>query len=96
MDSLPIMVEEVRHALCRMKNGKAVGEDGMSAEMMRALDDLSLEVLTDITNKIYDSGIILSQMSRSIFANIPKKEGKIECAKYRTLSIMSQIAKIFL
>ena len=35
-------------------------------------------------------------MRESEFIVIPKKEGAVECSKHRTISIMSQVAKIVL
>ena len=92
----PIMKEEVQAAIKTMKTGKAVGDDGISVEMLRALGDYAIDKLTDIANKIYDSGEVPSQMCKSIFIAIPKIQGTLECDKHRTISIMSQITKIML
>ena len=35
-------------------------------------------------------------MEESEFIAIPKKEGRVECGKHRTISIMSKVAKIVL
>ena len=60
----PIMMEEVIFAMNKMKDGKARGEYRISMEMIRALDDFSIEVITDITNKVYYSGQIPTQMKK--------------------------------
>lgn len=82
--------------MCRMKNGNAAVEDGGSVEIMRALENFYLEMLTDIANKIYDSGFIPLQMSILIFVCIPEKKRTVECAKYNILGAMNQRVKTFL
>ena len=56
------MTEEVKFAMNKMKDGEAVGDDGISVDMLRALDDFSIYVITDIENKVYDSGEIPTHM----------------------------------
>ena len=91
-----ITEDEVEKAMRRMKGGKAVGEDGVAIEMLRALDRFSIEKITSIANGIYKRGEISEGMCRSFFITIPKKSGTLECNKHRTISIMSQILKIIL
>ena len=52
----PIREDEVEKAMRRMKGGKAVGEDGVAIEMLRALDSFSTKKIKSIANKIYKSG----------------------------------------
>ena len=91
-----IMTEEVKAAIGKMKNRKAVGDDGISVEMIKALGDFGVEKITDIANRIYDTGEVTNQMCKSTFIAIPKVQGTLECNKHRTISIMSQITKIIL
>ena len=92
----PIMTDEIRCALRKMKNGKAVGEDGVCVEMLEAMGEFAIEKLTVIANQIYETGTITKQMRRSVFITIPKIDGTLDCKKHRTISIISQIAKIIL
>ena len=73
-----------------------MGDDGISVDMLRALDDFSIDVITDIENKVYDSGEIITHMKKSIFVNVPKKPGTVEGEKYKTSSVISHVAKIVL
>ena len=79
-----------------MKRGKAAGLDGITIEMLRAADDVTVKHITDIANKVYNSGEIPKQMSRSVFIAIQKVAGTVDCGKHRTLRIMSQLTKIVL
>ena len=95
-DGLPIMKSEVEDALRAMKRGKAVGEDGIAIEMIEVMEEWGVEVITRLVNSIYDTGQIPGAMKRSIFVTMPKKAGAIDCDKFRTISITSQLCKIVL
>ena len=56
------------------------GLDGGSA------GSFAIEKITELANKIYETGKIPKT----------KEEGAVECGKHRTISIMSQVAKIIL
>ena len=91
-----IMKEEIQIAMKGMRKGKAVGEDEISVEMLEALEEFGVEKVTKIANTIYESGYIPQQMREAKFIVIPKKKGTLECEKHRTISIISQVAKIIL
>ena len=90
------MAEEVLHALKKMKEGKATGTDGVATEMISVLGDLGIERVTDILNKIYNTGYIPEDMRRSIFIALPKKPGATDCGQHRTISLMSHLTKLLL
>ena len=64
--------------------------------MLKALGNFAVEKITTLANKIYESGELTSQMSKSVFIAIPKVQGTLKCEKHLTISIMSQITKILL
>ena len=92
----PIMEEEVRFAIKKMKAGKASGPDNITIEMIEPLEDLGVTVLTELLNDIYNTGHIPADLSKSIFIALPKKPAAIECELHRTISLMSHITKILL
>src|SRR5215469_15222936 len=92
----PILKEEVEDAMNKMKFGKAVGNDGFALEMLKALGNFAVEKIITLANKIYESGDLTSQMSKSEFIAIPKVQGTLECEKHRTISILSKVTKILL
>ena len=51
-----ILISEVRMAIANMKPKKSAGLDGIVTEMITALEDYRIDKLTDVINKIYDSG----------------------------------------
>ena len=92
----PILRCEVEKAVKGMRWRRAEGSDGVVVEMVEAAGDFAIEKITELANQIYDTGDIPERMKESEFIVIPKKEGTVECGKHRTISIMSQIAKIVL
>ncbi|GFR90337.1 LINE-1 retrotransposable element ORF2 protein [Elysia marginata] len=92
----PIMKDEVRAAIRKMKAGKATGPGGVAVEMIEALEEYGVEKLTSLLNEIYDTGEIPTDISRSVFFALPKKPGGTECELHRTISLMSHVTKILL
>ena len=59
-----ITVEEVETAIRQLKNNKAPGEDGVFPEMYK-VDEIKLPlVLTNLFNKIKESGILPSEWTK--------------------------------
>ena len=56
-----------------MKKGKATGSDEISTDKLRALDDENIDVITNLCNIIYNSGVIPTDLKQSIFITLPKK-----------------------
>ena len=92
----PILRGEVERAVRGMKWRKAEGSDGVVVEMVEAAGDFAIGAITDLANTIYRTGQVPESMRESEFLVIPKKSGAVECSKHRTISIMSQVAKIVL
>ena len=90
------MKDEVREAMRKMKAGKAIGPDGLSIELIEALEKYGIEKVTTLLNEIYDTGQIPVDMSRSIFIALPKKPGATDCELHRTISLMSDVTKLLL
>src|SRR5215469_8352859 len=92
----PILKEELEDAMNKMKFGKAVGNDEIALEMLKALGNFAVEKIITLANKIYESGKLTNQMSKQVFIAIPKVQKTLECQKHRIISIMSQVIKILL
>ena len=96
MEGLPIMKDEVRQAIKSMKGNKATGPVGIFVAMILSLDELGVDAITNLVNKIYDTGEIPEDLTKSIFIAIPKKSGTTECKLHRAISLMSHVTKILL
>ena len=91
-----INVDEVKYALKLMGARKAPGIDGITTEQLKALDEESIVVLTEICNQIYSTGHIPEDLRHSVFIKIPKKKKALECGEHRTISLMSHVIKLIL
>ena len=61
-----ILKEEVERVIRDMKHGKATGPDELSAEALKALDDINVKLVTELCNRIYESGCIPTELKQSI------------------------------
>lgn len=91
-----ILKEEVRNSINSLKPGKAPGDDEISTEMLQALDEIGIDKITELCNKIYDTGYIPDDMKKSTFIPLPKKSKAVNCTDFRTISLMSHVTKILL
>ena len=57
-DRPSITQDEVSEAIKKTKDRKTTGVDEIPTECLKALDTASLEILTDLFNKIYKNGHI--------------------------------------
>ena len=96
LEGPPILKAEVENALNKMKDGKAQGGDNISTEMLKVLEVFTLNKLTDLFNRIYNTGHIPDELAKSIFIPLPKKPKAMECGDYRTISLMPHVTKLLL
>ncbi|KAL5155233.1 LINE-1 retrotransposable element ORF2 protein [Glycine soja] len=91
-----IQKQEVKEALKRMSNGKAVGPDNIPIEVWKTLGDRGLEWLTKLFNEIMRSKRMPEEWRRSTLVPIYKNKGDIQnCANYRGIKLMSHIMKLW-
>ncbi|GFO07245.1 endonuclease-reverse transcriptase [Plakobranchus ocellatus] len=81
-----ILKEDVEAAIKKMKNGKATGPDNIPIEMIKAIDNLGIDLTTKLLNAIYDSGTIPENLCKSVFVVLPKTPGATECELHKTVS----------
>ena len=91
-----LMKGEVQYTLKKIKSGKATGPDGISVERITALENVGIEAITSLLNKICSTGNIPADMIKSIFIVFSKKPRSTECGQHQTISLMSQITKLLL
>ena len=86
---------EVEKALKKMKGGKAVGPDGVAADMVKALDDVGVRWLTRVIQAVWRDKKIPDEWKESVMVPIFKKKGNIhECGNYRGIKLLSHCMKI--
>ncbi|GFO19544.1 endonuclease-reverse transcriptase [Plakobranchus ocellatus] len=91
-----ILKEEVEAAIKKLENGKATGPDNIPVEIIKALDNLGIDLTTKLLNATYNSGTIPEDLCKSVFIVLPKTPGAAECELHRTISLITHFTKILL
>ncbi len=73
IDTEAITEDEVRKAIQVLKNGKAAGNDGIKAEMIKYGGDAAIGQLTKLCNDIWTTGRIPTTWKVGIIIPLPKK-----------------------
>ena len=88
--------DEVGQALSKMKRGKAVGPDGISAEAWKYLEETGVDFLTNLFNDIIQSNKIPEGWRCSILVPIHKGKGDVQnCGNYRGIKLTYHTLKIW-
>src|SRR5678816_136545 len=90
-----ITEEETMVALKGMKNGKAVGEDGIVAEMLKEMGVEGTRRMLNLINRCWRDYVVPGEWSRATICPIYKKGDKTECGNYRGIALMSHPAKTY-
>ncbi|GFO43225.1 RNA-directed DNA polymerase from mobile element jockey-like [Plakobranchus ocellatus] len=88
--------EDVEAAIKKMKNGKATGPENIPVAIIKALDNLGIDLTTKLLNATYDSGTIPEDLWKPVFIVLPETTGATECELHRTISFMRHFRKILL
>ena len=73
---------------------KATGKESVSVELLETLGDYGIVKIVTLLNKIYDTGQVAQDISKSISRALPQKPG-CELHRQSVLSVMGHITKIF-
>ena len=82
-----------------MANAKAVGPDGLPAELLKLelqQDRTILLELHRLTTLIWCEGKVLQQWKDAVITVLHKKGDKTECENYRGISLVSHAGKVLL
>ena len=90
-----ISIQEIKQALRKAKDGKAIGFDGVPTEVLR--NDNAISYLHTLFNKCFEAGVAPSKWSKGIINPIPK--GGVSDARdpssYRGITIASSVYKLY-
>jgi len=79
---------EVHTAVRKLKNGKAPGLCGITAEMLKASGDLGILWLTSVIKQVWQTGVIPPDWKKGIILPIYKGKGSPKyCINYRGMHI---------
>ena len=91
----PITADLIRKALGKMKGGKAAGPSGIIAEMLKAAGEEGIELLRQLVEVVFSSGVIPEEWKESYILNLYKGKGDaLERGNYRGLKLTDQVMKL--
>ena len=85
----PPTLEEIREAIQNLNNGKAAGEDQVTAEMLKAENQTIPKVLQRIFAQIWESEILPEEWKTGLIVKLPKKGNLAECGNWRGIMLLS-------
>ena len=91
----PITTDMIGKALGKMKGGKAAGPSGIIAEMLKAAGEEGIEIVRDLVEAVFSSGVIPEDWRESYILNLYKGKGDaLERGNYRGLKLTDQVMKL--
>ena len=90
--------EEIATAMQAMANDKAVGLDGLPAELLKLglQQDRTILLEFRLTTLIWREGKVPQQWKDAVITVLHKKSDKTECGNYRGISLVSHAGKVLL
>ena len=91
--------KEIATAMKAMANAKAMGPDGLPAELLKLglqQDRTILLELHRLTTLIWCEGKVPQQWKYVVITVLHKKDDKTECVNYRGISLVSHAGKVLL
>jgi hypothetical protein len=91
----PITCDEIVNTVCKMKNNKAGGPDGLEIEMVKNSMTTLLPCLHALYNNILISGILPEEWCKAVIFPLHKKGDVSQPDNYRGISLLNVTGKIF-
>ena len=83
-------------ALGSTTRNKAIGGDGIPAELFQILKDDAIKVLHSICQQIWKTQQWPQDWKSSLFIPTPKKGNAKECSNYHAIALISHTSKVML
>ena len=93
--SQPITEEEIQEAVGQLRDGRASGADGISAELLKLGGAETIRWLISLFNSIWNSESIPSDWLNHLIVPLHKKGSQYECDNYRGIALLSIPSKVF-
>jgi len=90
------MLHEVTRAFRRLKNGRAAGADGLTAELLKGAEKPISEALHKVIANVWSTGRVPAERKEGIIVSLYKGKGsQYECSSYRPISLLFVSRKVF-
>uniref|UniRef100_A0A8D9EQY8 Craniofacial development protein 2 n=1 Tax=Cacopsylla melanoneura TaxID=428564 RepID=A0A8D9EQY8_9HEMI len=86
--------EEVTRAVSEMKNNKSPGIDNITADIIKAGEGISVDMLTHLLSLVWNQKRVPDNWKEAVVVPIHKKASKYNCNNYRGISLLSVPGKI--
>ena len=86
---------EIKAAIKDLKNGKALGIDGIPAEFWKNLDKEATLELVNICKRNYE-GVWPKDFAKTVLLPLPKKLNASDCGDYQTISHITHASRFLL
>ena len=80
--------------IANFKNGKAAGLHKIIPELIKALDEKTLDVFVLLLNKILDNGVFPEEWTLGVVVILYKEGERSDLNNYRGITLLSMLGKI--
>ena len=91
-----ILLEEVEHAIKKLRNNKSPGHDNITAEMIKQGGEPLSKEIHKLCNLAWEQGRAPEEWKKSILITIHKKGSALDCENFRTISLISHMGKVLM
>jgi hypothetical protein len=77
-----------------MRHKKATGDDDVSGNVLKLLEEGGLKIMTKLINTIYETGEWPKDFTEITMIALKKKPQATKCSDHRTISLIAHTAKI--
>lgn len=84
----------MERAIRQLKNGKSGGVDNILPEVIKAMDNISVNALHHRTNRIWNEEQIPDDWRKGLLVKLPKKGDLSLCNNWRGITLLSIPSKI--
>ena len=86
---------DVERAIKKMKNGKAPGEDNITAEMLKYVGEKAIIEIYNMVLQIWNSEVMPDDWKTGLIVPMYKEGDKMNRANYRDITLLSVVYKVF-
>lgn len=94
IDETKFREEEVKCAIQNLKDGKSPGPDGIVGELLKMGEETSIQITTELINKIWEREKVPEEWTQGIIVTLPKKGDKSRCENWRAITLLCTTSKI--